>query len=293
MFLSPSQQLIGLHLAGLSLYHLELWLPAHHPPHSLLARSDSFYAHAGIPQNMATRLKKPSLAAIENAQQWAKAPHHHLVFWSDNDYPTSFHHCQHPPLMLFVQGNPDYLHKPQCAVVGSRNASAYGMKQAYTLSAGLSQRGFIITSGLALGIDGQAHQAAIDYRQPSIAVLGLPIDCIHPKRHERIYHQLSDHGCLISEVALGTAYHAGLFPQRNRLLAALASGILVIEATIHSGALITARHGLDQGKIIMALPGQVQYPQAHGCHQLIQDGAYLVTNVEDIDQLLSSEIDTS
>lgn len=198
-------------------------------------------------------------------------------------YPQLLGLIPDPPPVLFVQGNPDCLALPQLALVGSRHASRSGAANAYRFSAALSEAGMVITSGLALGIDGAAHQGAVDRHGPTVAVFGTGLDRIYPYRHQTLARQILDTGgAWVSEFLPGAGPLPAHFPKRNRIISGLSSGVLVVEAAPRSGSLITARLALEQGREVFAIPGTIQNPTAHGCHRLIREGAVLVETVEHI-----------
>ncbi|MFC3033205.1 DNA-processing protein DprA [Pseudoalteromonas fenneropenaei] len=199
----------------------------------------------------------------------------------DADYPALLQQISAPPLILFYRGNAALLHTPQLAIVGSRSASATGRAIASEFAEQLTQHGLTITSGLAMGIDGAAHQGALRYGS-TIAVLGTGVDEVYPKRHSGLYHQIVEQGLVISEFLPGTPPLATHFPRRNRIISGLSLGVLLVEAEIKSGSLITARYALEQNREVFAIPGSIRNPLASGCHHLIKQGAVLCENSEDI-----------
>lgn len=204
------------------------------------------------------------------------------------NYPEALRHIHDAPLVLYTLGDSALLGRDQIAVIGSRNATRAGLDHARRFSAELSARKLVITSGLALGIDGAAHAGALDAGFPSIAVIGSGIDRIYPAQHQRLGERIIEHGVLVSEYPPGTPARAGHFPRRNRIISGLSRGILVVEAGLKSGSLITARLALEQGREVFAIPGSVHSPVAKGCHHLIRQGAQLV---ETVDHILE-ELDT-
>jgi DNA processing protein len=186
------------------------------------------------------------------------------------------------PLALFVKGEAKLLGEPQLAVVGSRNPSPGGAENAFEFAAFLSRCGLLITSGLALGIDGQAHRGALQQGSPTIAVCGTGLDIVYPAAHTELATQIAQRGALVSEFFPGTPPQRANFPRRNRLISGLALGVLVVEATLRSGSLITARLAAEQGREVFAIPGSIHNPMARGCHRLIRDGAKLVESGEDV-----------
>lgn len=200
----------------------------------------------------------------------------------DAAYPEALMQTADPPLMLYAQGRLACLATPMLAIVGSRKPTPQGLEAARAFAEGLARSGWTVVSGMALGIDGAAHEAALDTGAPSIAVVGTGLDRVYPARHRALAHRLAMHGLLLSEFPLGTHPLAGNFPQRNRVIAGLARGTLVVEAALQSGSLITARLAAECGREVFAVPGSIQAPQSRGCHLLIKQGAKLAETVEDV-----------
>ncbi|WP_293268412.1 DNA-processing protein DprA [Neptunomonas sp.] len=199
----------------------------------------------------------------------------------DAAFPSLLRDAPDHPVMLFLQGNIDALHLPMISVVGSRKASAAGLRHAYQFSKALSMGGFVVTSGLALGIDGAAHQASVDLCLPTVAVMGTGSDRIYPHRHKKLAEKILDTGgALVTELLPGSGPLAAHFPRRNRIISGLSTGVLVVEAALKSGSLITARMALNQGREVFALPGSIDHPGSRGCHALIREGAVLVESVD-------------
>lgn len=197
-------------------------------------------------------------------------------------YPALLKEIPSPPPVLYIRGDLNAFALPQIAIVGSRQHSVSGEKTAAAFARTLSASGFAITSGLALGIDAAAHRGAMQ-QGATIAVLGTGIDVVYPRRHSDLYHAIvASGGAVVSEFLPGTPPRAANFPQRNRIISGLSLGVLVIEAALKSGSLITARHALNQGREVFAVPGSIHSPMAKGCHQLIREGATLVEKAEDI-----------
>jgi DNA processing protein len=201
---------------------------------------------------------------------------------AEADYPETLRHIQDPPLVLYLRGDRTLLAREQIGIVGSRNASRAGLEHARSFAAALGRKGLLVTSGLALGVDGAAHSGALDAGFPTVAVIGNGVDRPYPHRHRRLSERIADEGVIVSEYPPGTTAKAGHFPRRNRIISGLSRGILVVEAGQKSGSLITARLALEQGREIFAIPGSVHNPLARGCHDLIRQGAKLVETVDDI-----------
>jgi DNA processing protein len=211
----------------------------------------------------------------------------HLLSVADSSYPELLQKIPNFPPLLFVRGDIHLLSLPQIAIVGSRNPSSGGGENAYRFAEFLAANGFAITSGLALGVDAAAHQGALAAQGKTIAVMGTGLDMIYPSRHRPLAQQIIDTGgALVSELPLGSSSKAANFPQRNRIISGLSCGVLVVEAAIQSGSLITAKAAMQQSREVFAIPGSIHNPLARGCHQLIRQGATLVETGQDIvDQL--------
>jgi DNA processing protein len=204
------------------------------------------------------------------------------VVLGDPRYPPALLDSPDPPLLLYVRGRIDLLERPAIAIVGSRNATAQGLENARAFAAHLGGAGWVVVSGLALGIDGAAHEGALAGGGGTIAVVGTGLDLVYPARHRALAEKIAADGLLISEFAVGTPALAENFPIRNRIIAALARGTLVVEAAVQSGSLITARLALEAGRDVFAIPGSIHSPQSRGCHALIKQGAKLVDSANDI-----------
>lgn len=227
--------------------------------------------------------EKATPKTLDQMLNWEQSTNHHLITLADTNYPTMLKHIADPPMVLFVKGNIELLKSTyHFAVVGSRRASSQGLKNSFDFSYALAQQGLSIVSGMAYGIDAQAHYAALKANAPTIAVLGTGIDKIYPKRNEKLAIALGHHGLLISEYPLGTPPHAYNFPKRNRIISGMSLGVLIIEASLRSGSLITANLALEQGRDVFAIPGNIHNHQSKGCLSLIKSGAKLVENINDI-----------
>ncbi len=207
---------------------------------------------------------------------------HHTVRLGDDDYPELLSNIPDPPELLYVLGDIDALHMPSIAIVGSRNPTRGGVRNAHDFASHLGKTGFTIVSGLAQGIDTAAHRGALDAGAPTVAFLGTGIDRVYPAANRDLAHEIVSNGALVSEFPLGTQPRGWHFPRRNRLISGASLGTLVVEAARRSGSLITARLAGEQGREVFALPGSIHNPLARGCHQLIRSGAKLVETSEDI-----------
>lgn len=220
--------------------------------------------------------------AVAQALEWLKKDHTHLVTLADETYPKQLLEINSPPAILYGLGNIQLLNQPCIAVVGSRNPTPQGEKNAEDFAENLCQHGLCVVSGMALGIDGAAHRGALKASGTTIAVVGTGLDIVYPSRHRDLAHQISQRGLILSEFPLGTPSKAQNFPRRNRIISGLSLGCLVVEANIDSGSLITARLAAEQGREVFAIPGSIHSPVAKGCHQLIKQGAKLVESAQDI-----------
>ena len=224
----------------------------------------------------------PDELAVAPTMAWLQQPDNHLLTLADSHYPQALLQIADPPPLLYAKGNPGLLARPGIAIVGSRNASVQGAKNAEDFAEALSQHGLCVISGMALGIDGAAHRGALKAQGGTIAVVGTGLDIVYPARHRDLAHQIVQHGLIISEFALGTPSRAQNFPRRNRIISGLGLGCLVVEANVRSGSLITARLAAEQGREVFAIPGSIHSPLSKGCHLLIKQGAKLVDHMQDI-----------
>ena len=240
-------------------------------------------AAAVDPESLLRRLLPGQPARMRAALAWLALPGHHLLGLQDPRYPPLLRQAPHPPPALFVDGDPDLLWRPAVAVVGSRGASAGGGDNARHFSTALCRAGVAITSGLATGIDAAAHQAALATPGGiTLAVLGTGPDLAYPRRHAALRERIAAQGAVVSEHPPGTGPLRQHFPSRNRILAGLSLGTVVIEAAEQSGALITARLAAEAGREVFALPGSIHNPMARGCHRLIREGAHLVETPDEV-----------
>ncbi|MGM0571067.1 DNA-processing protein DprA [Marinobacter sp.] len=230
----------------------------------------------------------PPLADVARVFQTCQEKAIRLVGWGEPDYPDPLRHIQDAPAVLYVRGRAELLSRPQLAIVGSRNATRAGLDHAWQFAAALARKGYGVTSGLAQGVDGAAHAGALSAGGDTVAVVGTGVDVIYPRGHGELTRQIIEQGVLVSEYPPGTGPKSGHFPRRNRIISGLSRGILVVEAGLRSGSLITARLALEQGREVFAIPGSIHNPLARGCHSLIRQGARLVETVDDIEEELSA-----
>lgn len=223
-------------------------------------------------------------AQVAQVLAWlAAGPDRHVLTLADPRFPPDLLQMADPPVLLYVMGDLAALaHPRRLAMVGSRNPTPQGEANAHQFARALGQAGVCVVSGMALGVDGAAHAGALEGGAPTIAVVGTGLDRVYPRRHLSLAHRIAAHGAIVSEYPLGTPPLAANFPQRNRLIAGLSQGTLVVEATLKSGSLITARMAAEQGREVFAIPGSIHAPQSRGCHALIRQGAKLVESAQDI-----------
>jgi len=254
-------------------------------PEAIFAASRDQLARV-VPANVATALKSARDDALtEKTIAWAAQPGNHVLTFADARYPRSLLEITDPPPILYAKGRVELLDPAGLAIVGSRNATPQGLIDAKRFAEALAGAGLTIVSGLALGIDGAAHEGALAAGPggaSTIAIIGTGADVVYPAAHRRLAHRIADEGLLLSEFPLGTTAQSHHFPRRNRLIAGLARGVLVVEAAPQSGSLITARLAAESGRDVFAIPGSIHSPLSKGCHRLIRDGAKLVESVADI-----------
>jgi len=237
-----------------------------------------------------TAFHQPNWSFIENVISASKACNSQIITFDDVLYPKQLKEIYDPPLVLFVKGNEQLLNNMQIAIVGSRAASINGREAAFDISKQLAEQGLVVTSGLALGIDASAHKGAITTSTGTIAVVATGLDKVYPARHKPLAKKIVENqGVIISEFLPGTPPKAGHFPKRNRIISGLSKGVLVVEAALKSGSLITARCALEQNRDVFAVPSGINNPQAKGCHWLIKQGAKLVEQAADIIEELSAD----
>lgn len=268
-------------LADLSVQHIESILAHCTDLTDVFKASLSDLQTMGLTANQARRLQAVSQSSIEQAWHWSQAQNRQIITYTDADYPSLLKQIHRPPPLLYVQGNVSLLNNRQLAIVGTRRPTPSGRKTAYHFADYLAQSSWVITSGLAFGIDIAAHRGALNVGS-SIAVLATGLDIIYPSSHKKEANQLAQNGLLVSEMPLGTPPKQRHFPRRNRLISGLSQGVLVVEATVQSGSLHTAHFAVEQNREVFAMPGSINSPQSKGCHALIKQGAKLVESTDDI-----------
>ena len=269
-------------------------LAAFGPPPAIWAQSPSAWqAVVGARTAQAMRLEPEGWRVLHQATwDWLQndPAHRAIVTLGDADYPAPLLQTADPPCLLYAMGRTDQLPQLQAtralAVVGSRNPTPQGRLNAQAFAKSLVQSGLTVVSGLALGVDGAAHEGALEGAAPgqlgTIAVVGTGLDRVYPRQHLALAHQITQQGLILSEYPLGTPPLNANFPRRNRIISGLAQGTLVVEAALESGSLITARQALEQGREVFAIPGSIHSPQSKGCHSLIRQGAKLVESAQDV-----------
>jgi len=290
---------------------LSAWLRLAQEPGLSPAQARHLLAAAGLPQQvydlsvaalrrivpdaLAVQLRRPPNDALAEriaaSLQWLQAPGRRVLTLADPDYPQRLLDLADPPLLLYVHGNPALLNRPAIGIVGARNATADGVDNAQAFAAHLARQGWCVVSGLAQGIDAAAHRGALSAGAQgggTVAVLGTGIDVVYPASHRDLSHDIAREGALVTEFPLGCRALPHQFPRRNRLVAAMARGVLVVEAARQSGSLITARHALEVGREVFAIPGSIHSPLSRGCHALIRQGAKLVESAHDIHEELGA-----
>jgi DNA processing protein len=262
--------------------HLAELLDRHGGAERIAALSPRELSAAGVPEAARQAILHPDDAAIDKGLAWLERPGRHLIHLQSDAYPALLRQIDDFPALLYLQGDPEALHLPALAVVGSRNPTRGGLQNAYSFAKHLARSGFCIVSGLAEGIDAAAHEGALAAQAVTVAVLGHGIDRVYPAVHRSLAHRIAERGALVSEYPLGSPPRRQHFPERNRLISGSSLGTLVVEAARQSGSLITARLAAEQGREVFAIPGSIHNALSRGCHQLIRQGAKLVETADDI-----------
>ncbi|NEX19656.1 DNA-protecting protein DprA [Thiorhodococcus mannitoliphagus] len=250
-------------------------------PAAVLRAPASRLADAGLKPAAVAAIGAPDQDAIEASLRWAERTDAYVLTLADAAYPPALREIPDPPPLLYVRGDLSLLTEPQLAIVGSRNPTPGGREITRELARALAAYGLVITSGMATGIDGIAHEAALEVGR-TVAVLGTGPDLVYPAAHRELAHRIVESGALVSELPPGQGPLPQNFPRRNRIISGLCLGVLVTEAALKSGSLITARMALEQGREVFAVPGSIRSPLAQGCHSLIRDGAKLIQSPDEI-----------
>jgi DNA processing protein len=248
----------------------------------IVAAADALRERAGIPAAAREWLRSPAAAVRAAERRWLGTTRHHLLPFTDPRYPRLLRGSKGSPIALYAAGNLAILADPQLAIVGSRNPTAQGSDTAFEMARSLAGRGLAIVSGLAVGIDTAAHRGALAAQGVTVAALGSGIDAVYPRCNRALSEAIEHQGVVVSEFPLGTPPRRANFPRRNRTIAALALGTLVVEAACASGSLLTARAAKSAGRRVFAMPGSILSPLSRGCHQLIKEGAKLSETADDI-----------
>ena len=254
-------------------------------PGAVLATRTSDLVNKGLSNTLAGRINRATPQSTQADFSWlAESSAHHILTLNDSAYPRNLREIATPPPILYVKGNPGLFNYSVClAIVGSRKATSLGKQHAFHLANKLANLGIVVISGLATGIDGAAHRGALaSTTATTIAVLANGLSKMYPPQHRALGEEIAAHGALVSEFSPATQPLPQHFPRRNRIISGLCLGTIVVEATVRSGSLITARYALEQNREVFALPGPLNSPCSKGCHRLIQEGAKLVTDIEDI-----------
>lgn len=295
--LSPASSVLAawlrLHLTpSIGAASLQKCMAAFGGPQATLQASRPQLIQAGLSARQADRIiQHDPQAQVEQALTWQDEPGQTIIYPGHPHYPAHLLDIHQPPAVLYVRGQVETLAEPQLAVVGSRNATRGAQETATQFAHHLSQQGLVITSGLALGIDTCAHEGALNSSLgATVAVIATGADRVYPARNKTLAERILSQGAIVSEFPLGTQPRPEYFPQRNRIITGLSLGTLVVEAGLKSGSLISARHAMEQGREVYAIPGSIHNPLARGCHRLIRDGAKLVETAQDILEELAPQL---
>lgn len=284
--MSPSRLpywLAALHLPETGPRTFLRWLEHFPAIEKLFSATPAELSAAGLSPRQIEAVRQPDWETVDRELIWGETAGQHLLALDDPVYPALLKEISDPPLVLYVRGDIAALSKTQLAMVGSRHATHAGLKTARAFAAALAQAGLVVTSGLAVGIDGASHRGAVEAGGITLAVTGTGLDQIYPRVHRELAEDIIAHnGAVISEFSLAMPALPANFPRRNRVIAGLSVGVLVVEAALQSGSLITARHALESGREVFAIPGSIHHPQSRGCHHLIRQGAKLVETAADV-----------
>lgn len=277
------------HIPHLGPVRIQSLLEIFDNPTAILDAGHSGWQQAGLSEKLIQHLSAPDWDKVDADLKWAEQENASILTLDDDRYPAMLKAIPDAPPILYILGQPEILNLPQLAIVGSRNPTHAGKDIAHNFAAYLTKMGMSVTSGMALGIDTAAHQGALDSMHSNfnghgftVAVTGTGLDRVYPAKNREIAHKIAESGVLVSEYAPGTPPLPGNFPRRNRIISGLSMGVLVVEAALQSGSLITARLATEQGREVFAVPGSINHPLAKGCHALIRQGAKLVETAEHI-----------
>ena len=277
---------LSLHLiAGLGAESIRRLLQQFGSPQAVLSQSSIQLSQIVAPKVATAIIEGAPEEKLAAAMRWLEEDGNHLLTLADDDYPRRLLEISDPPTILYLKGRRELLRvadRNGIAIVGSRNATPGGLQNAEAFARALSQAGMTVISGMALGIDAAAHRGGLEGTGSTIAVVGTGLDLVYPARNKALAHALAEKGLIVSEFALGTPAMANNFPRRNRIISGLSRGVLVVEAALASGSLITARQAGEQGREVFAIPGSIHSPLSKGCHHLIKQGAKLVDDATDI-----------
>lgn len=237
----------------------------------------------GFPESLIQSIQQFDFKTLDVDLEWMMSPNHHILALDSEHYPKRLKEIPDPPPILYAKGNLDCLPKPALSIVGTRNPSKLGADTAWRFAKELTEAGLVIISGLAAGIDAKAHQGCLAVHGHTVAVVGTGMNVIYPRNHRQLADQIvAEGGVLLSEFPLDSPPKAHHFPQRNRIISGLSAAVLVIEAALRSGSLITARYAMEQNRDVFAIPGSIYHPQSRGCHRLLQEGAGLITTPQEL-----------
>lgn len=244
-----------------------------------------------IPATVVAARETIDWSIVEADLRWLENPHQHIITYKDAAYPALLRQIPDPPLILYIKGQVERLLLPYLAIVGSRKPTPVGLDTAYAFGLACGEIGLGVVSGLALGIDGAAHRGVLAREGSTLAVLGCGVDVVYPRQHKKLTTDIEEKGALVSEFSPNTPPLALNFPRRNRIISGMSVGVLIVEAALQSGSLITARFAMEQGREVFAIPGSIYNHLARGNHQLIRQGAKLVESIQDITEELASTVD--
>ncbi|MDR3478039.1 MAG: DNA-processing protein DprA [Gammaproteobacteria bacterium] len=277
-----SYWLAALYLPGIGPVKIYRWLAHFGNMKSIFTASLQEWQAVGLSAKEIHALQNPDWDAVHRDLAWSENTGCCLLTRECSDYPLLLRELNDAPLVLYVRGKVECLQKPQVAIVGTRNPTAGGRELAEQFAYYLSKSGLVVTSGLALGVDAASHEGALSAKGYTIAVMGTGHHHVYPASHTALYEKIISAGAVVSEFPPDTLAMAHHFPRRNRIISGLSLGVLVVEAALRSGSLITARFAAEQGREVFAIPGSIHNPLARGCHQLIQQGAKLIEKASDI-----------